>query len=75
MGESGSVGAVCFHGLRFLNTHGAGERHIHAIALLGEILQERSDIKHFRCRHDSHQVSLGHVAWDVGRRVVTRAVL
>ena len=54
MDESGLVGAVCFHsvGLRFLNIHGAGERHTHTIALLEEILQERSDIKHTRLCYD-----------------------
>ena len=54
MDESGLVGAVCFHGigLRFLNIHGTGERHTHAIALLEEILQERSDIKHTRLCYD-----------------------
>ena len=54
MDESGLVGAVCFHGvgLRFLNIHGTGERNTHAIALLEEILQERSDIRHTRLCYD-----------------------
>ena len=45
MDESGLVGAVCFHGvgLRFLNIHGTGQCHTHAIALLEETLQECSD--------------------------------
>ena len=60
MDESGLVGAVWFHsvGLRFLNIHGTGERHTHTIALLEEILQGRSDIKHTRlcyvaCKFDN----------------------
>jgi hypothetical protein len=45
--ESGLMVVTCFHGmaLRFLNMHGTGERHTHALALLESILDEKADIK------------------------------
>jgi hypothetical protein len=52
--ESGLMVVTCFHGmaLRFLNMHGTGERHTHALALLESILEEKPDIQKLRLCYD-----------------------
>jgi hypothetical protein len=52
--ESGLMVVTCFHGmaLRFLNMHGTGERHTHALALLEDILEEKPDLQKLRLCYD-----------------------
>jgi hypothetical protein len=52
--ESGLMVVTCFHGmaLRFLNMHGTGERHTHALALLEDILEEKKDLQKLRLCYD-----------------------
>jgi hypothetical protein len=45
--EAGLMGMTCFHGipLRYLNIHGTGERQVHGVALLKDILDYDPELK------------------------------